>query len=115
MEQGSAAERAEQLRSAMAAAPVVYDGLPIAVTASFGVATLPGNGRTRDELVVAADDALYAAKAAGRNRVNISVKHLDRQADESSTDGHQFPQHRGDSQVSVRPEGNPRPVRPTAP
>lgn len=68
-----AAERAEQLRCAMAAAPVPYSASLIAVTVSFGVATFPHDGRTGDELIAAADSALYAAKAAGRNRVNISA------------------------------------------
>ncbi len=67
-----AIERAEQLRSAMAAAPVVYGASPIAVTASFGVAIFPRDGRTGDELIAAADAALYAAKAAGRNRIRVS-------------------------------------------
>lgn len=64
-----AVDRAEQLRSAIAAAPVPYGSALIAVTASFGVATFPGDGRTIDALIGAADSALYAAKAAGRNRV----------------------------------------------
>ena len=72
MAEESAVERAEQLRSAMAAAPVSYGATPIAVTASFGVATFPRDGRTSDELIAAADSAMYAAKAAGRNRVNVS-------------------------------------------
>ncbi len=68
----NAARRAEQLRSAMAAAPVPYGGSTIAVTASFGVATFPRDGRTGDHLIAAADSALYEAKAAGRNRINVS-------------------------------------------
>ena len=67
-----AVNRAEQLRSAMAAAPVPYGDFVIAVTASFGVATFPRDGRTGDELIAAADSALYAAKAAGRNRVSVN-------------------------------------------
>jgi diguanylate cyclase (GGDEF)-like protein len=49
----------------------VYDfaGVPRPVTLSIGVASLPANGRTRDQLIKAADQALYAAKQSGRNRV----------------------------------------------
>lgn len=71
MSGGNAGERAEQLRTAIAAAPVSFGASQIAVTASFGVATFPQDSRTGDELIAAADRALYAAKAAGRNRVNI--------------------------------------------
>ena len=74
MTQDSAIERAEQLRSAVQAADVSYGTSLITVTASFGVATFPQNGRTGDELIAAADRALYMAKADGRNRVNVSVK-----------------------------------------
>lgn len=40
------------------------------ITMSFGVAALPENGTTREELLQAADQALYVSKRAGRNRVN---------------------------------------------
>jgi len=36
---------------------------------SAGLAEFPKNGKTRDELVKAADAALYVAKQGGRNRV----------------------------------------------
>ncbi|MDL2356030.1 MAG: sensor domain-containing diguanylate cyclase [Pseudomonadota bacterium] len=69
MTMDDALDRAEQLRRAIAAAPVPYGTARIAVTASFGVATFPADGRTIAELIGAADRALYAAKAAGRDRV----------------------------------------------
>ncbi|TXT40032.1 MAG: hypothetical protein FD135_1705 [Comamonadaceae bacterium] len=70
--QNSALERAEQLRTALAAAPITSGAYSIVVTASFGVASFPDDGHTGDELIAAADHALYAAKAAGRNRVHGS-------------------------------------------
>ncbi|MGO9900773.1 MAG: GGDEF domain-containing protein [Solirubrobacteraceae bacterium] len=72
MSEASAVERAELLRSAIASAPVAYGVSDIAVTASFGIASFPRHGRTGDELIAAADSALYAAKTAGRNRVRLS-------------------------------------------
>jgi diguanylate cyclase (GGDEF)-like protein len=49
-----------------------FPGVPRPVTVTAGVASYPANGSTRDELVKAADDALYRAKQAGRNRVQVS-------------------------------------------
>lgn len=63
---------AERLREAIAAAPLRHDGLEIAVTASFGVASHPRSVRDSDGLLGAADAALYAAKREGRNRVRSS-------------------------------------------
>lgn len=41
----------------------------ISVTASIGIATSKGENRSAEEVVKAADNALYRAKAAGRNRI----------------------------------------------
>lgn len=65
----TACERAEQLRAAVAATPVAFGAASIRVTASFGVASFPQHGKTGDELIGAADDALYAAKKGGRDQV----------------------------------------------
>jgi two-component system chemotaxis family response regulator WspR len=43
------------------------------VTVSLGLATLvPRKGQSERELIQAADEALYASKRAGRNRLTIS-------------------------------------------
>lgn len=46
-----------------------FPGVPRTVTISAGIAAFPDHGMTRDELIRAADNGLYAAKQAGRNRV----------------------------------------------
>jgi diguanylate cyclase (GGDEF)-like protein len=48
-----------------------FPGVPWTITLSAGVAAFPTHGVTRDEMIQAADSALYAAKQAGRNRVCV--------------------------------------------
>ncbi|WIM96832.1 GGDEF domain-containing protein [Actinoplanes oblitus] len=63
---------AERLRELIAGTPVLVDGrTEVAVTVSIGAAELPGEAST-DDLLNAADAALYAAKRGGRNRVVMS-------------------------------------------
>ena len=66
-----AALLAERMREAVEAlrVPRVGGKGTVGVTASFGVAAAPENGVERAELIAAADAALYAAKAGGKNRV----------------------------------------------
>jgi len=61
---------AERLRAAVAAEPVALDGASVAVTVSVGWAHWAGD--TPDDLLLRADRALYAAKAAGRDNVQGS-------------------------------------------
>ncbi len=65
-----ATQVAERLREKIAEQVITVDGKPVRVTASFGVACFPGEGvETINDLLKAADAALYRAKHAGRNRV----------------------------------------------
>jgi diguanylate cyclase (GGDEF)-like protein len=50
-----------------------FPGVPQTVTISAGVAAFPDHGTTRDELVRSADNGLYAAKQAGRNRIALAT------------------------------------------
>lgn len=61
----------ERLREAIAAAPIAVGDLALPVTASIGVAEKSGGCHDFDILIKAADEALYQAKAAGRNRVAV--------------------------------------------
>jgi diguanylate cyclase (GGDEF)-like protein len=49
-----------------------FPGVPRTITVSAGVAAFPAHGKTRDDMVRAADNGLYAAKQAGRNRVCLA-------------------------------------------
>jgi two-component system, cell cycle response regulator len=64
---------AEKVREAIAAQPLLTTAGSIAITASFGVATLTPDGDCAtqgiDQLIAVADARLYASKHAGRNRV----------------------------------------------
>jgi len=67
-------QRAEQIRIGVAAIRVNIQGQALAkITISQGVAVFPGNGQTGDELLRAADEALYRAKRQGRNHVALAV------------------------------------------
>lgn len=45
---------------------------PRQITASLGIACWPQDGRTREELLTAADQALYAAKSGGRDQACLA-------------------------------------------
>ncbi|WP_034385036.1 diguanylate cyclase [Deinococcus sp. YIM 77859] len=64
-----ALSRAEACRAALEKQVVVYDEQLLRCTASLGVATFPDHGPDAGAVLLAADQALYAAKNEGRNRV----------------------------------------------
>jgi two-component system cell cycle response regulator len=65
-----AVTRAEDFLQTIARQPIDFDGHLIQVTASIGIASAPDDpANSASELLGRADEALYQAKQAGRNRV----------------------------------------------
>lgn len=60
---------AEEIREEVSALRVAWKGTQLVVSISIGVATLAQGGTEMAALLHAADEALYRAKAAGKNRV----------------------------------------------
>ncbi|HHC07240.1 MAG TPA: EAL domain-containing protein [Actinobacteria bacterium] len=56
--------------------------IDVQVTTSIGIAIFPVDGETADELVKAADLAMYAAKAAGRNSYQYFTRELRKETSE---------------------------------
>ncbi len=65
----SALEIAESIRQAVEQAGMSKDEIPLAPTLSLGIAVCPDDAQDATELLARADEALYRAKAAGKNRV----------------------------------------------
>jgi diguanylate cyclase (GGDEF)-like protein/PAS domain S-box-containing protein len=67
-------KRAEEIRKAIAHLHIPMQGAVLGdITASLGVASFPAHGVTGTSLIKAADEALYRAKAAGRNQVLVAT------------------------------------------
>jgi diguanylate cyclase (GGDEF)-like protein len=66
----SAVVVAERIRQAIA--EIIVHGVDREITVSIGIATIPDHAGDGDQLIRSADRALYAAKANGRNRIEIS-------------------------------------------
>ncbi|MDP1568809.1 MAG: sensor domain-containing diguanylate cyclase [Vicinamibacterales bacterium] len=69
-----AAAVGERIRERLAAHTFLADdGLALRLTASVGVATLPDVAASAEELVRAADMAMYRVKAAGKDGIHVAV------------------------------------------
>ena len=69
--------RAERIRSKLRELTVLHQGQSLGMlTVSVGVAELPSHGTNPQELIEAADAALYRAKREGRDRVAVAEPRL---------------------------------------
>lgn len=86
-----ASEIADRLLSAITSQPCHWKTgdtcslVPIAITASIGVAVYQLHGTTREELIESADHAMYQAKTSGRNRVCIADVEITSSLDDGGT------------------------------
>ncbi len=62
---------AELIREAIELYPFSYEGTPLSVTASFGVAEYSNSTQLAKDIIQLADQALYQSKDEGRNRVTF--------------------------------------------
>lgn len=70
-DEGGALQLGERIREELAKTTFHTPNGPFQVTCSVGVATFPEGGEKWDDLFKAADEALYASKRGGRNRVTV--------------------------------------------
>jgi len=100
MNAAEAGAHLDRLRAAVAGERIVHAGgkLP-AVTISAGVAEFPAQGTLLQEVLRAADEALYRAKAEGRDRVVLAGE---RPAPEGGTRARRSPPAAGDDAPPAR-------------
>jgi diguanylate cyclase (GGDEF)-like protein len=60
---------AEKVRIGVTELDISVSGVRIEASMSVGVVSYPEDGRTSDELMISADQAMYASKRSGKNRV----------------------------------------------
>ncbi|MCP4900420.1 MAG: GGDEF domain-containing protein [bacterium] len=77
---------AERIRERMAKNQISVRGKKLSITVSVGITQLRGGKRTRLELLNEADQALYACKLGGRNKVVVFDDSLKTTTDEPSMD-----------------------------
>ena len=68
-----AQQKIDSIRQIIANTAIEHAGVALKVTISAGVSGYPAHSRDKDTLLKLADNALYHAKNAGRNRVSIAA------------------------------------------
>jgi len=63
---------AERIRSKVEALVLKFEGGPVKITISGGLATFPTHGETAEAMLEASDQALYFSKENGRNRITVA-------------------------------------------
>lgn len=63
----------ERMYRLLTTQPVIWEGCPVALSISAGIAERQGAADTLDALLARADQALYQAKRAGRNRIELAT------------------------------------------
>jgi diguanylate cyclase (GGDEF)-like protein len=64
---------AERIRQRIAETTFLTSyGLSVRITASVGIASFPDHGRTKDDLIARADEAMYLVKGRGKNGVALA-------------------------------------------
>ncbi|MDX1379057.1 MAG: GGDEF domain-containing protein, partial [Anaerolineales bacterium] len=81
-----AKERADSLLRSISTLFVPFGRFNLNITVSMGVSWFPEHGETRDDLLRAADKALYAAKSKGRNQA-VVYQNLERDEDDLPSKG----------------------------
>jgi len=72
--QKAAALLAERILKNVSARQIKLGEKTISITVSIGVASLSGKDEDAESLIASADEAMYAAKKAGRNQVKLSAE-----------------------------------------
>jgi diguanylate cyclase (GGDEF)-like protein len=62
---------AESMRKTIAQTPVMYEGIPVSITVSIGVACFPRHGSELAYIMKMADKALYTSKHRGKDQTTI--------------------------------------------
>lgn len=66
-------KKAESIRKKLGAVFVLREKQRVSTTVSIGIAVFPNHGKSVNELISQADEALYAAKEKGRNQVVMAL------------------------------------------